>query len=74
MTAAFAELELVEVTADQDSGVVEGARGVVVATSGEVCTVEFLDAVGYTIGLFEIPASDLRPVPGRAGVSIARED
>lgn len=75
MTPAFAELDIVEVAADQDSGLVEGAHGTVVALSGDVCTVEFLDSAGYTIGLFEIPASDLRLVPhNHARASLARED
>ena len=75
MTPTFAELDTVEVIADQDTGLVEGARGTVVALSGDTCTVEFLDSAGYTIGLFEIPASDLRVVPrNHAGASVARED
>ena len=75
MTQTFAELDPVEVTSDQQSGLVEGARGTVVAVSGDVCTVEFLDSVGYTIGLFEIPSGDLQLVQHiGANASIARED
>jgi len=75
MTRAIAGLDVVEVTSDQDSGLVEGARGTVVAVSGDACTVEFMDSTGYTIGLFEIPASDLQLIPrSHAGASVARED
>lgn len=75
MKATFAELDVVEVTADQGSGVVEGARGTVVAVSGNTCTVEFVDRAGYTIGLFEIPVADLELVTRTAAnASIARED
>ena len=74
MTRALVELDVVEVMADQESGIVEGARGVVVAVTGDTCTVEFVDSAGYTIGLFEIPRGDLRPVPTNLGMSVAREE
>lgn len=60
------ELDVVEVTSDQPGGLVQGARGTVVAVHQGSCTIEFVDADGYTIGLFELPAGDLEVVE-RAG-------
>mgnify|MGYP001081103951 CR=1 FL=1 len=57
-----AELDVVEVTADLPCGIIEGARGTIVDVRSDEYTVEFLDHDGYTIGLFEIPASDLEVV------------
>jgi len=75
MMGALAELDLVEVTEDLESGLVEGARGTVVALHGRSCTVEFIDADGHTIGLFEIPADKLEPVTyGGSSASVVRED
>ncbi len=69
------ELDVVEVTADQPSGVVEGARGAVVAVHAGECTVEFLDAQGFTIGLFEIATGDLEVVvPYTRHAMTAREE
>jgi hypothetical protein len=69
------DLDYIEVTKDQDSGVVEGARGTVVDARGEWCTVEFLDPDGYTVGLFEILAADLEVLEHfGAHASVAREE
>ena len=75
MKRAIRELDLVELKQDLPSGLVGGARGVAVALHGETCTVEYTDADGLTIGLFEIPLSTLDladPMP--LGASIAREE
>ncbi len=69
------ELDVVQLTADQPSGLVEGARGAVVSVYEGGCTVEFTDADGFTMGLFEIPTSDLRVVEYlRPRDSVAREE
>jgi len=68
------ELDYVEVTSDLPEGLVEGARGTVVAVHRDSCSVEFVDADGYTIGLFEIPASRLEVVEPASRASVARED
>jgi hypothetical protein len=71
----IAELDVVEVTSDLPLGLVEGARGTVMAINGDNCTVEFLDCDGYTIGLFEISAGDLEIISSYpASASVARED
>lgn len=57
-----ADLDVVEVTSDLPCGVVAGARGTIVDVRPGEYTVEFLDRDGYTIGLFEIPESDLEIV------------
>jgi hypothetical protein len=75
MKRAIKDLDLVELTEDLPSGLVGGARGVVVAMHGDTCTVEYLDVDGLTIGLFEIPLSKLEvadPLP--FGAAVARED
>jgi hypothetical protein len=75
MRQTISELDLAQVTADQTCGLVEGARGVVVAIHSTSATLEFLDSFGYTIGLFEVPLNDLRRVePLVSGASVARED
>jgi hypothetical protein len=75
MTQAISDLDLAEVTTDQTCGLVGGARGVVVAIHGTSATLEFLDGIGYTIGLFEVPLTDLRRVePLVSDASVARED
>ena len=75
MKRPLAELDYVEVTADLSQGIVEGARGTIVSIQTDICTVEFVDADGFTIGLVEIPASQLELVePSPYGPSIARED
>lgn len=75
MTRAIRELDLVELKEDMPSGLVGGARGVAVALHGDTCTVEYVDADGLTIGLFEIPLSKLdRAEPMSLGASIAREE
>jgi hypothetical protein len=69
------ELDLVEVTTDQRIGLVEGARGTVVAVHDDSCTVEFTDGGGHPIGLFEIPTVDLERVDlAGSRASISRED
>ncbi|MDF1543153.1 MAG: DUF4926 domain-containing protein [Anaerosomatales bacterium] len=75
MTTTPRELDVVEVTTDQPSGLVEGARGAVVAVRTRECTVEFIDADGFTVGLFEIPTSDLEVVVPYVGHAMtAREE
>ncbi len=89
MTPRIAELDLVEVTRDQEYGLVAGARGVAVASkalcvgahvvavaiAGDQCTVEFLDAAGHTVGFFEVSTGDLAKVEfAPTGESVARED
>lgn len=73
MDHRIAEMQVVQLTVDQDSGLVAGARGTVVSVNGDSCTVEFLGHDGHTIGIFEIPASDLRVVDYLSGASVARE-
>jgi len=75
MTSHIAELDLVEVSEDLRGGLVEGARGTVLAVHEGTCTVEFVDAGGLTIGLFEIPSDKLERVDRIGfGASVARED
>jgi hypothetical protein len=72
--AAIAELDVVEVTADLPQGLVEGARGTVVAVHEDSCTVEFVGNDGYTLGLFEIAKRDLAVVQHAGyGASLGRE-
>ena len=53
----------------------EGARGTVVAVHEGSCTVEFVDAGGLTVGLFEIPSDKLERADRIGfGASVARED
>lgn len=73
MTDDIRELDVVEVVADLPEGFVEGARGAVVAVHEDTCTVEFVDAEGFTIGLFELPKDKLHVVE-RSGASIGREE
>lgn len=64
----IAELDVVELIEDQPQGLVSGARGTVVAVHTDSCSVEFVDAEGFTLGLFEIPARYLvviQPTGGR---------
>lgn len=69
------ELDVVEVTADQEQGLVEGARGTVVAVHTTSCTVEFIGSDGFTVGLFEIAKQDLAVVEHAGyGASVGRED
>jgi hypothetical protein len=71
----IAELDVVEVVSDMPGGLVGGARGTVVALHGDMCTVEFLDPEGYTVGLFEIPAGNLEVVwRYESRTFVARED
>ncbi|MGB4594090.1 MAG: DUF4926 domain-containing protein [Coriobacteriia bacterium] len=75
MKRAIKELDLVELTEDLPSGLIEGARGVVVGIQTDICTVEFLDGDGLTIGLFDIPMDKLELAdPAPFGVSLAREE
>lgn len=75
MKRRIQELDLVEVTEDLPGGLIEGARGVVVAVHGPSCTVEFTDADGLTVGLFEIATGTLELVePAGHGASIARDE
>jgi hypothetical protein len=75
MNRTISDLDLVEVTVDQPCGLVEGARGVVVDIHTSFATLEFLDGIGYTIGLFEVPLSDIRRVePLVSDANVARED
>jgi hypothetical protein len=76
MTREIAELDVVEVTVHQRCGLLEGARGTVVDIHTTFATLELIDSSdGSTIGLFEVPLSDLRRVePLVAGANLARED
>ncbi len=70
-----AELDVIEVTTDLACRIVEGARGTIVDVRSDEYTVEFLDRDGYTIGLFEIAASDLEVVvPYVSQAMTAREE
>lgn len=62
MKGTLAELDVVELTEDLESGLVEGARGTVVAVHDRSCTVEFVGPDGLTIGLFEIMTDKLEVV------------
>ena len=72
---AIVELDVVEVTSDLPQGLIEGARGTVVAVHTDSCTVEFVGGDGYTLGLFEINKHDLAVVQHAGyGASLGRED
>jgi hypothetical protein len=76
VNTAISDLDVVTVTADQPCGLVEGAKGTVVDIHTTFATLELIDSRdGSTIGLFEVPLSDLRRgEPWVAGANLARED
>jgi hypothetical protein len=76
MSGLPAEIDVVEVTRDQPYGLMEGARGTVVALHTTFCVIEVVDADGRTAGLFDVPAADLKVIEPAAdrSASIARED
>lgn len=75
IVSEIAELDMVELTSDQPEGLVEGARGTVVALHTDSCTVEFVGSDGFTVGLFEIPKQFLVVVEHAGyGASVGREE
>lgn len=75
MTPRIAELDLVEIASDLPVGLIEGARGTVMAVHESTASVEFVGADGFAVGLFEVPVDELVVIERTgAGASFGHED